>query len=158
MNTLTLMQICLVAHLTGLTLMAGTTVTEYIIFKTFGKMPDIGKEKALNLLQLTKKLSALLGVGAALLILSGTGLLIITHGAFMHQLWLKIKLMLIAALVLNGFLTGSRLELKFKRTINADEPVSSDQLKKAISKFNTFYSVQMILFFTIIILAIFKFN
>jgi len=158
MNTFILLQICLVAHLTGLTLMAGTTISEYITFKTFRKMSDPREEKALSLLHLIKKLSALLGIGAALLILSGTGLFIITGGAFIHQFWFKVKLILIAVLILNGFLVGGKQESKLKTGISENSGHFNEQLSKAISKLNMFYKVQMGIFLIIIVLSIFKFS
>ena len=158
MNTLILLQICLVVHLTGLTLMAGTTVAEYITFQLFRRILDTEREKSFGLLKLMKKLSALLGIGAALLILSGTGLLIITGGAFMHQFWFKVKLVLIITLILNGFLVGSRQESKLKNAINESGAGFNEQLSKVISNLSTFHRVQMGIFFIIIVLSVFKFS
>ncbi len=98
--------------------MAGTTVAEYITFNTFSKLFGKERERSLSLLELMKKLSGLLGLGAALLILSGIGLFIITHDVFIHQVWFRIKLALILFLILNGFLVGSRQGSKLKNSIN----------------------------------------
>ena len=154
MNTLISLQVLLVLHLTGLALMAGTTVVEYIAFKTFAKLFDTERERSRSLLFLMKKLSVLLGIGAALLIISGSGLLIITSGVFVHQVWFEIKLLLVLALILNGFLVGGRQEVKLKNSMDTD----AMQSKKAIRKIKMFYLVQMSLFFTIIFLSVFKFS
>jgi hypothetical protein len=158
MNTFILLQICLVIHLTGLALMAGTTVSEYVTLKAFRKILSAGNEKAMSLLQLMKKLSVLLGLGVALLILSGTGMFIITGGAFIHQFWFKVKLILILVLILNGFLVGSRQELKLMTSINENGGRLNEQLSKAVSNLSTFYKIQMGIFFIIIVLSIFKFS
>jgi len=158
MNTFILLQICLVVHLTGLTLMAGTTVSEYITLKAFSKMLFTGDEKAMSLLLLMKKLSVFLGLGVALLILSGTGLFIITGGAFIHQFWFKVKLILIVVLILNGFLVGGRQESRLMNSINENGGKVNEQLSKAISNLSMFYKVQMGIFFLIIMLSIFKFS
>jgi hypothetical protein len=158
MNTLILLQIFLVLHLTGLTLMAGTTVAEFITFKNFAKMYDSERQRSLSLLELIKKLSMLLGLGAALLILSGIGLFIVTGDVFIHQIWFKIKLMLILILILNGFLVGGKQELKLKSSINANDTQYNEQIKQSILNLKIFYQVQMGIFFVIIILSIFKFN
>jgi len=158
MNTFILLQICLVIHLTGLALMAGTTVSEYVTLKALRKIVNAGNEKAMSLLQLMKKLSVLLGLGVALLILSGTGMFIITGGAFIHQFWFKVKLILILVLILNGFLVGSRQESKLLNGINENDGRLNEQLNKAISNLSTFYKVQMGIFFIIIALSIFKFS
>ena len=148
-----ILQILLVVHLTGLALMAGTTVADTVTFRFFSKSFEKEREQSLNLLALMEQLEALLGIGAALLILSGTGLLIITHGAFVHQIWFKIKLALILTLILNGFIVGGRQKSKLKRVTNTYE-----QTKAAISNIKTFYLVQTGLFLSIILLSVFKFS
>lgn len=158
MNTLILLQICLVVHLVGLALMAGTTAAEYITFKTFRKTPDNEKDKAMGLLKLMEKLSSLMSLGAALLVISGTGLLVITGGVFFHQFWFKVKLVLIVMLILNGFLVGGRQHTKLKKGMSENGGYFTSQLEVAISKLRVFYGVQMAIFCTIIVLAVFKFN
>ena len=155
---LILLQIFLIMHLTGLTLMAGTTVAEYITFNTFSKLFGKERERSLSLLELMKKLSGLLGLGAALLILSGIGLFIVTNGVFIHQFWFRIKLLLIFILILNGFLVGGRQESKLKKGINENGIHSNEQINKAMRNLRIFYRVQMGIFFVIIVLAVFKFN
>jgi hypothetical protein len=158
MNISILLPVLLILHITGLTLMAGTTVAEFITFNTFSKMVDKERDRSLTLLELMKKLSGLLGLGAALLILSGMGLFIITNGAFISQLWFKIKLALIVILILNGFLVGNRQGAKLKNSINQTGTYFNEQLNKAMLNLWIFYAVQIGLFFVIIILAVFKFN
>jgi len=153
MNTMILLNIFLIAHLTGLALMAGTTVADTVTFNTFSKSLQKNGTPALNLLALMDKFSALLGIGAALLIISGTGMMIITHGAFAHQIWFKIKLVLILALILNGFVVGGRQKSKLKKHLDAGE-----QAETTIRNIRLFYLLQMGFFLTIILLSIFKFN
>lgn len=158
MNTLILLQISLIAHLTGLTLMAGTTVADFVTFKNFSKRMELEKEAPLNLLELMTKLGALLGIGAALLITSGVGLMFCTGGVFAHMIWFKIKLTLILVLILNGFLVKARQESTLKKNIHGNTLYLSEPVKGAMRNLNIFYLVQMGIFFIIIILAVFKFN
>lgn len=158
MNTLTLLQIFLILHLTGLTLMAGTTVADYITFKTFSHRMEAEKEAPIQLLELMAKLSVLLAIGAALLITSGIGLMFCTAGVFAHMIWFKIKMMLLLVLILNGFLVKGRQESTLKKNINGNTLSLSEQVKGAILRLKIFYVVQMAVFFVIIILAVFKFN
>lgn len=153
MNSMTLLNIFLITHLTGLALMAGTTVADTVTFNTFSKSLQIDGKPLLTLLTLMDKFSALLGIGAALLIISGTGMMIITHGAFAHQIWFKIKLALILTLILNGFLVGGRQKSKLKKSLDIGEHTTT-----AIGNIKLFFLAQMGLFLTIILLSIFKFN
>lgn len=158
MNTLILLQISLILHLTGLTLMAGTTVADYITFKTFSSRMESEKESPIHLLELMAKLSILLGIGAALLVTSGIGLMFCTAGVFAHMIWFKIKMILLLVLILNGFLVKARQESKLKKNIIGNTLPLSEQVKSAIVRLKIFYVVQMGVFFIIIILAVFKFN
>lgn len=148
------MQILLILHLTGLALMAGTTVVEYVTFREFARLFHSERERSHYLPGLMKKLSVLLGIGAALLIGSGIGLFLTTSGVFAHQVWFQVKLLIVLALILNGFMVGSRQEVKLKKSIDTD----AVQSLTAIRKLKLFYLVQTGLFFTIIILSVFKFN
>lgn len=153
MNTMILLNIFLITHLTGLALMAGTTVADTVTFNTFSKSFRNDRTPSATLLALMDKFSVLLGIGAALLIISGTGMMIITHGAFAHQIWFKIKLALILTLILNGFLVGGRQKSYLKRCLDTGK-----EAQRAIGNIKLFYLAQMGLFLTIILLSIFKFS
>lgn len=153
MNTMILLNIFLIAHLTGLALMAGTTVADTVTFNTFSKSFRKNGTPSLTLLALMDKFSALLGIGAALLIISGTGMMVITHGAFAHQIWFKIKLALILTLILNGFLVGGRQKSKLKNHLD-----SGEEAENVMGNIKLFYVAQLAVFLTIILLSIFKFS
>jgi len=158
MDALFILQVCLTLHLTGLALMAGTTAVDFIIFNNFCKEFESEKEKSLALLEIMSKLSVLLIAGAILLIVSGTGLFIVTHGVFARQFWFKFKMGLIVVLILNGSFFGGRQESKLKNIIRESGPDLNSKIRVVNLKLKLFYTFQAAIFFTIIILAIFKFN
>nr|WP_294874313.1 DUF2214 family protein [uncultured Pedobacter sp.] len=158
MNTLILMQAFLVMHLTGLTLLAGTTAADYIVFRTFSNQLKTEGQRSENLLNLMSRLGVILGIGGGLLIFSGLGLMTITHGVFMHQLWFKIKLALIIMLVLNGFLVGNRQVKKLRKGLAENYANTQEFVEPAILRLNIFYLAQLGIFLIIIMLAVFKFN
>jgi len=158
MDTLFILQVCLILHLTGLALMAGTTAVDFIIFNNFCKKFEFKKEKSLALLEIMSKLSVLLIAGAILLIVSGTGLFIVTHGVFAEQLWFKFKMGLIVVLILNGSFFGGRQGSKLKNMVRERGTDLNSKIKVVTLKLKLFYTFQAAIFFTIIILAIFKFN
>jgi len=153
MNIMILLNIFLIAHLAGLALMAGTTVVETVTFNVFSKSLRNEGGPSLSLLNLMDKMGALLGIGAALLIISGTGMMIVTHGAFAHQIWFKIKLGLILTIILNGFLVGLRQMTKLKKSLDAGEKAND-----VIGNIKLFHLAQITIFFMIILLSIFKFS
>ena len=157
MNTLILMQALLVLHLTGLTLLAGTTAAEYVTLLTFSNRFKTEGKASGSLLNLMSRLAVILAIGGGLLVISGIGLLTVTHGIYAHQLWFKIKLAIILILVLNGFLVGNRQGTKLRKSLSEKSMDIDKAVKRAMANIKVFYIVQMGLFLVIVILAVFKF-
>ena len=158
MDTLTLRQLLLVVHISGLVLMAGTTVTEFVVFRTFISLFKTNGKASVVLLQLMAGLGSVLIVGGVSLVLSGIGLTLITGGFYLHQLWLKLKLVLILLLPLNGMLVGSP-QMKKLRTNLTDKGINMTlTIKPTVSKLNLFHTVHVMVFLAIIILSFFRFN
>lgn len=148
----------LILHLTGLTIMAGTTLIDLIGYRTYWKFYDNNKEKAEGMLQFLAKLARPVGIGAALLILTGFGMMVLTHGVFGEQTWFRIKFGLVILLIANNLLIGRRLGAALRKAITANEvqlPLVVAKIKKNL---NLFHFTQLLIFLTIIFLSVFKFN
>ena len=158
MNSPILFQICILMHLTGLTLMAGTNIVEYVAFRNIFKTYQTDKNIAIHQISILSKLSVLLIIGATLLVFSGAGFLIITHNAFGSQLWFKIKITFVLGLVLNGFLNGRKSENRLKQSLMTTHTTNAQETVDAIRAMTRFYFIQLCLFFIVILMAIFKFN
>jgi len=65
----TLYHIALVTHIIGLTLMAGATLVDYIIFKQFWKHLPLSRQEGIAIRGATSKLPMLIGIGILLLII-----------------------------------------------------------------------------------------
>jgi len=158
MNTQTFFQCFLTLHITGLTIMAGTTLVDYITFKTFWKLFDKGKEKSAILLRAMSKFPMLIGVGAILTIGTGIGMMALTNGVFGEQLWFRIKFALVIILILNGLLVGRRQGVKLQKIMNDNTANITQQINKVRSNLKIFHTSQLVIFFIIIFLSVFKFN
>jgi hypothetical protein len=158
MNTLTFLQCLLTLHVTGLILMAGTTIVDYSAFKTFWELIDKGQERSTGLLEAISKFSRLAGIGAALLILTGIGMMALTHGVFGEQLWFRIKFGLVIILILNSLLVGRRQGLKLRKIMTTSGSDTTGQVDSLRASLNWFYLSQLIIFFVVIFLSVFKFN
>jgi hypothetical protein len=145
-------------HLSGLVLMAGTTVTELVIFRRFVSLFKAKGKASVDLLRLMSGLGTVLLAGGVLLVLSGVGLMIITQGVFLHQLWLQIKLGLILLLPLNGLLVGNPQMKTLTNNLSAEGVEMNLRINPAVTKLNWFHMLQALVFLAIIILAVFKFN
>lgn len=158
MNTSTFLPALLVLHLTGLTIMAGTTLIDFTIFKTFWKYFDKNTEKSKGVLAGTSKSSRLIGIGAALLVITGIGMMALTHGVFGEQLWFRIKIGIVLILMLNGIIFGRRQGEKLRAIINKDGAYLTEQVNRIKTNLNIFFAIQLALFFSIVFLSVFKFN
>lgn len=154
MHSYLFFQIALLMHLSGLVLIVGTDVVEFVAYRSIFKTYKMDKSAAVNQIAMMSKLPVLLIIGAVLLILSGIGFVIITHNAFGHQLWFKIKLILIVALAANGFLMGRKSEEKLKQNLAVDAPETGEAIRNMIR----FCFIQLCMLFVVILLAVFKFN
>jgi hypothetical protein len=158
MYTQTLRQLLLIMHLSGLILMVGTTVASFVTFRAFTKRFNLKSETSTGLLQLLSNLAPVKGIGGILLIISGIGLTFITGGVFLHMLWLQLKLSVILLLPLNEILIGNKQQKKLTTAFFENNPDSTTVIKMTIPKIALFYTIQLLLFLTIIVLAVLKFN
>ena len=147
----------LTLHLMGLVIMAGTTLVNFVTLRTLWKLPDAESEKQMGLLLLTGKLSRVISIGAAMLIITGFAMMFITHGVFGEQLWFRIKFALVIILVVNGIIANKR-GTRFNKLFIEKLMESMEQLNSLKIKLNRFYIIQLTLFIMIIILSVFKFN
>ncbi|WP_419701730.1 hypothetical protein [Mucilaginibacter sp. NFX135] len=158
MNLQTLLQTLLVLHLSGLVIMAGTTVVDYTVFKTFWKYIDRGEPNPAGLMEATSNSARLIGIGAALLVLTGIGMMAITRGVFGEQLWFRIKFGLVVVLILNGILSGRRQGTKLRNVVANSGAILLAEAFVLRGRLNRFFLLQLCLFLLIVFLSVFKFN
>lgn len=158
MDAFMLRQVLLVLHLSGLVLMVGTTVTEWVMFRWFVSLLTKQDKAALSVFSLLSGLGRLLLAGGVVLVLSGVGLTILSEGVYLRQLWLLVKLGLILLLPLNGLLVGSPPMKQLSTSLLAEGVGLRLGIQPAVRKLTLFYIGQLFLFLIIIILAVFKFT
>lgn len=146
-----------VLHLIGLTLMAGTSTINAIALQTYWKYLPIEKQKADVVLQFLAKLARPIGIGAGLLVLTGLGLMMLTHGVYGEQTWFRIKFALVILLVANTIIFGRRQTGKLIKKAAATK-VAGDQIASIRKNLTVFNLLQFLIFLAIMILSVFKFN
>lgn len=145
----------LTLHVVGLVLMAGSTLMDYVTFKTFWKLTDLGDNRSLGLLPLMARYGTFVRTGAALLILTGVSMLILSTHLLQHS-WFKIKLVLVALLIMNGILVGNKQGSKLRKIIADNGADLIHQAAPVKSVLNSFYLIQLTLFFAIILFSVMK--
>lgn len=154
-NTLHLL---LFLHLTGLVLIAGTTIIECITYNLFWKQYAADRAKGIVVLQTISRFTRLAAIGGILLILSGVGMMIVTKGVFDQFTWFRIKMVIVLLLILNIVLAGRRNFVKLRKTvmeIDSAEPDNWGRLKRNVSGFQI---AQLGFLLLILILSVFKFT
>ena len=148
---------CLVLHLTALVLMAGTTLVDYLAYSSLWRSFE-QEERPIALLGMMAKLPRVAGIGAALLILTGIGMMALTHGVFGEQLWFRIKFGLVILVILNSLLVGRRQGVKLRRMLDIGKPLIAGDTNRIRTALTRFHLSQLLLFLFIIFLSVFKFN
>jgi len=161
----TLYQIALITHIVGITLMAGTTLLEYLLTRYFWKLYASDRSKAIISYDEGFNFHLIVNIGIMLLILSGVTMLIITQGVFARQFWFQLKIGLIIIIAINGSAFGRKQDAKLKRLILnflqddlRGQESRKDDFLKVKNRLALFYVSQLLMFLTIFTLSVFKFN
>ncbi len=155
MNSLTLLNTGLVFHITGIALLAGSTVTDFLSVNRFWKKYSSNKDASLA--AGPQRFSPVTRIGGALLILSGIAMMTIMHGAYGQQIWMRIKIVLVVLIIINVLVMGRRTESKLNRLLSAGGAADSE-MQKVKSQMTFFFVSQLIFFLVIFTLSVFKFN
>jgi hypothetical protein len=157
MTSLGFLQLFLVLHITGFTMMAGTVLADYTVFRKVSRWLVADRQKALTILQGSAALVILISVGAGLLVTTGIGMVIVFKGTVVHMLWFKIKMVLVVLVVLNGAVLARRSMLKLKGTLLTEGTETNGRVEGLKRRLDYIYITQLILFLTIFVLSVLKF-
>jgi hypothetical protein len=157
MSSLTLLHLLLTLHIAGFTTMAGTVIADFSVNRRLNKYLTSDKLKALSILEGTARFPALIGVGVALLISTGIGMVIVYKGAVAHMLWFRIKmiLVLLALIIGAGFMRRNDATLRLLLTENTGN--NNGRILAVKGRLTVFHSIQLIIILTIFILSVFRF-
>lgn len=148
----------LMLHLLALILMAGTTFIDFINYQMFWKLFNHQRKQADGILSASAKFPKLIGIGAGFLIITGIGMIALTHGVWAQQLWFRIKMIFVLLLILNSIFYGNRISAKLRAIVGLDAPDQAHQLLSVKGKLRAFYLLQFGFLLMIIFLSAYKFN
>ncbi len=156
MATQMVREICLVLHLAGFAIFAGTFVADTVSLNHFWKQFNKNRAGATAALEAVAKFPALMGIGFGVIILSGIGMMAMTHGVFGEQLWFRIKFALVVVILILRIISGKqRKELRKEITNETETGITIKTLK---SKLGISNGLQLAMFLIIVLLSVFKFN
>jgi hypothetical protein len=159
MNFLNLLRTGLLLHIIGLTTLAGSTLSGYVLQRQFRKEYK-DRQKRLVLMKVVITLSRLAGIGLGLQIVSGAMMLAATHGGFGQQLWFKIKMMvmvvvIVCIVILN---TGMRKRLDKLVVYTTTDGREDREIEKIAGRMHYIQIILLGLFIMIFVLSVFRFN
>ena len=153
-----LIRILLALHITGLVVMAGTTMIDYLTFRTFWKLADQSDSRTLGMIPLMAKFGAYIRAGGAIILLTGITMLVLEKSVWVNQTWFKLKMVLVFLLLVNGLFVGNTQGEKFREAVSMH---ASDFVNHTVSirqSLGWFYPIQLLLFFLIILISMIRFD
>jgi hypothetical protein len=149
----------LVTHIVGVTIMAGTTFVDFVLFNYFWKTYSSDKSQGTVLEKALSGLQKFMGIGMLLIILSGIGMMFYLHQVWGQQLWFRIKMGILLLIIFNGLGLRRMLGSKLRKLLTeASQGMRDEQLYKVKSNMRIVHILQMLFFVTIFFLSVFKFN
>jgi hypothetical protein len=155
----TIYKIALVAHIVGITIMAGTTFIDFISFKQFWKTLSNNRSAALVIADYLYKLQRFMGIGMLIIIVSGVNMMIFLHQVWGEQIWFRVKIGILVLVIINGLALRRRLGNSLKKLLDELPGNEMDsKLVKLKGNITISHLFQFLFFVTIFILSVFKFN
>jgi hypothetical protein len=150
----------LATHIIGITIMAGTTFLDFIIFNQFIKSYRYDKIKNVALENLLFIIQKFIGIGMLVILLSGITMMVYMHQVWGQQIWFRIKMGILLLIIINGFVFRRRLGLRLKKLLGEQATGNSFEVKfsKVKNKTSTIQMLQIFFFIVIFVLSAFKFN
>jgi len=152
-------KIALATHIVGITIMAGTTFIDYIIFKQFRKIFSTDKPKNFLMEEMLNKLQKFIGIGMFVIILSGVLMMVYMHQVWGQQVWFRIKMGVLILIIINGLGFRRSLGLKLKKLLEGSSGKGfTAEFSRVKSNITRVQILQMLFFIIIFVLSVFKFN
>jgi hypothetical protein len=157
MTTQHWLDLYLVLHITGFTLMAGLIIADFSLDMRLNKYLLADKPRAITILEGAAGFPRLIGLGAFLLLATGIGMVVLLKGVVAKMLWFKIKMFFIVLVVLNGSLILRRQESKLKHLLLENSNGSGNRILALKRNMSIFHLIEITLFLVIFLLSVFQF-
>lgn len=157
MTTQSFLQFDLVLHITGFTMMAGFILADFVINRRMNRYLLTDKRRAVNVLESMAGFPRMIGIGAALLVVTGIAMVVIFKGVVAQMLWFRIKMVIVVLIVLNGAVGLRRNSNRLKVLLQSNDERNNGQILLLKGRLGLFTLVELGMFLVIFILSVFKF-
>jgi len=144
----------LVCHITGIAMMVGGVLANFVAMAQLWKFLPAEKGKAQVIAKAIARFPIIQGLGGFLIISGGIMMMIFFHGMPMHQAWFKIKLILLFLLILNAIVTAWPANVLLKQLLYGENSIENEQPKVSkVKRRVTLYHVLQLMFFLLIFIV-----
>jgi hypothetical protein len=155
MSFQTTLALLLVAHIIGLTMMVGGVLASFALNRGIHKSIYTDTARALTLMDGARILAPIIGLGAMLLIVSGTIMTIQLKSIVTQALWFRVKMPLIVVLILLQTLVGRPAMVKMGKLLAQGSKAQT--VIPLNARVRVTYLIQLFILTGIFVLSIFKF-
>lgn len=148
-----ILKILLALHITGIVIMAGTTVIDYLTSRTFWKLVESGDAKYRGLVPLMAQYGSMIRLGAILIFVTGITMLTLENNVWTNQLWFKVKMVLVFLIIIHGLFVGNVQGTRLREAVANNKVNFLPETVKIRASLNRFYPLQLTLFFLVVLLS-----
>jgi uncharacterized membrane protein len=141
-------------------MMAGMSIADFITQKIFWKQYAVNRQEGLSIFNAAAGFQSFLAIGAVLLLITGVGMMALTHGVFGEQLWMKIKIGLVVLIIVNGPIVGRMQVQKLKHLLMGENqsPGVLARIMEMKRRINLISVLNLMFLASIVVLSVCKFN
>jgi hypothetical protein len=155
-----ILKVLLTIHIVGLAISGGGAITNYFNVKRAWKFYSVVNPNVnvshLDFVVTSFSGARLVWIGLGLSIISGAAMMHMAYSAFMDQIWFQLKML--AVLIILIIEVVKAVYVRKVRKIMTAKAESNVEIAALKGKINLFSLIQLLSFFLIFILAVFRFD
>lgn len=149
--------IALVFHVVGIVVAAGGSLLDFLLFRQSSRQSDLDGGSVIE--QLLERLQRVIGIGMALILLSGVVMMIYLHQVWGAQVWFRVKMGVLVLILVNQLGFRRRFNGKLKNLVaRAADDHFTTRLAAIRRNITAVQVLQLLFFVSIFTLSVFKFN
>jgi hypothetical protein len=159
MTSFSLLPLGLVLHISGIVMMVGTLFAGFLTNLQLWKCLPYDRERALTIVRATAPLRLAGVIGGVVIVVGGILMMTAVHGAFMHQVWFRVKMGILVLLILNMIVVERPAGRRLRQMLyDGQAPIDHAAMSETRTRIVLFYLLQLGFFLLIFVVSAYKFN
>ncbi|HLZ85778.1 MAG TPA: hypothetical protein VKQ52_01005 [Puia sp.] len=157
MTQQTFLNLDLVLHITGFTMMAGIILADFAVSRRLNRYLITDKPRAVSIMESVAGFPRLIGIGGAILLVTGIAMVVVFKGVVAQMLWFKIKMVIVLLVALNGSVVLRRNSNRLKLMLQSNDDRQNGNILALKQRLGVYHGIELLLFLVIFVLSIFRF-